>query len=100
MRTSGLADELKVSVRVNSSEVVKYLNGCCPALGLCKTNGMRSCLWAPLLWVVTWKGQAAAVHVLNSLGARNLSESFLRGKTGEKSIARVISLTWRYFLCS
>lgn len=44
--------------------------------------------------------QSASIYVLKSLEVRNVSESFLSGKMGRKSIGKIITLTWRYFLCS
>lgn len=64
----------------------------CPAPRLCKTNGMRSCLWVPLLWALAWKDQTNSIYVLKSLEVRNVSESFLSGKMGRKSIGKIINL--------
>lgn len=66
----------------------------------CQTHGLRSCPWAPLLGALTWKDQAASVHLPKSLEVRKPSRSFLCGQMGRKSIGKIIILTWRYFLCS
>lgn len=100
LRSPGLMQELKVSLPGSSSKVVKCQcsNGCCSLYR--KTNGMRSCLWVPLLWALAWKGQTASIYVLKSLEVRNSSESFQYGKTGRKSIGKIITWTWRYSLCT
>lgn len=100
LRSPGLAQELKASLRGSSSKVIKCQcsNGCCCSFH--KTNGMRSCLWVPLLWALAWKGQTTSIYVLKRLKVSNSSKSFLYRKTGRKSIGKIITWTWRYFLCT
>lgn len=100
LRSPGFAQELKASLAGSSSKVVKCQcsSGCCCLFH--KTNGMRSCLWEPLLWALAWKGQAASICILKSLEVSNSSKSFLYGEAGRKSIEKIITWSWRYLLCT